>query len=333
MADLESLTLGPTCTGCLTGYHVPYFAAVADGTYRAHDLDVQIVYPPAYDADNVRAVAAGDYDVCLTSVRWFLEAKSDNPALDAAYVFMSVPRCHLAAFTIEGRPAAHGRPIESLADLDAASDVIWTDFGYGREYFQLLEHLGMRPGPVVELVGTDVDYPEMDALPTGKADVAVGWLDMRHDFERAAAKYGERVRVLPFADAGLPVYGSGIVAGGTVIRQRGGALRRLAAAVHEAYARTRSHPERAIAAAAATFPRLDPARALDGWNAGSPLVFDRAGQTHREMTAQRWQTTIAHHAAAYGLNPIAPTTAYVHGLQTDEPDAPARNAEVLIGAS
>src|ERR671932_909622 len=209
----------------MPGYHLPLFAAAVDGIWERHGLDVEIVDPYPGPA-NARAAAMGRYDVCLTSVAHYLRAQAEEPGLAARFVFMVARRTHMAAFAVEGRRASHGREIESFADLERASVLGSPDKAFSREYDALLRHLGLERGPLVEK-----PYDEtMAALAAGEADVAADFLDLLPAFEAAGAD----VVTLPFADAGIDVYGSGAVAGTHFIDERPEALRRLVRGLRDA---------------------------------------------------------------------------------------------------
>ena len=137
------------------------------------------------------AVGRGDYDVCLTSVPYYLWARDENPDLDARFVFMLSRRTHLTAFVVEDRPAAHGRPIRTYADLAGASLAMRTTPAAGteglrlrmfhahearlaRDYLALLARLGLEPGPMVD-VGT---RSALEACLAGDADVSVEWVEL-----------------------------------------------------------------------------------------------------------------------------------------------------------
>jgi ABC-type nitrate/sulfonate/bicarbonate transport system substrate-binding protein len=62
----------------MPGYHLPCFAGAVTEIYARHGLEVEIIDPEP-GPDNVRAVAEGRYDVCLTSVAHFLRAKARRP--------------------------------------------------------------------------------------------------------------------------------------------------------------------------------------------------------------------------------------------------------------
>lgn len=273
----------------MPGYHLPWFTAAATGIYERHGLDVEIVDPYPGPA-NARAAAMGRYDVCLTSVAHYFRAQAEEPALPARFVFMVARRTHMAAFAVVGRRARHGREIESFADLEGASVLGSPDKTFSREYDALLRHLGLERGPLVEK-----PYDEtIAALAAGEADVAADFLDLRPAFEA----HGVRVRPLPFFEAGIDVYGSGLVAGDAFAEARGDDLRRLVAVAREALEATREDVEPGLAALRARIPDLDETRARAGWEAGQPLVFGD-GELG-EQDAEKWRRTIAYHHEVHG---------------------------------
>ena len=247
----------------------------------------------------MHAVAAGRYDVCLTSAAHFLRAKADEPRLAARFVYMVARRPHVAAFVVEGRRAAHGRPIESFADLDGASVLASRESGLWREHAALLSTFGAEPGPSVESRRT------FDALAAGEVDVGLEFLEMLPRYEAAASKQGGMtIRTLPFYEAGLDVYGSGLVAGQRLIEARPDVVRRIVGAVAEALAATRADPWPGAEGMRGQYRGVDPGRAVAGWETGQPLVFfdDALGA----MDEAGWERTIAHHAAVHGM-PHVPT--------------------------
>lgn len=275
----------------MPGYHLPLFAAEANGIWRKHGLDVELVEPMP-GPENAKAVAAGRYHACLTSVAHFLRAKRDDPDLGAKFIFMVARRTHLAAFCIADRPAAHGRPIEQIDDLAGATFLGEPRSPFVREYIALLRWLRLEPGP-----GVARPYDEQfDALAAGDGDVGIDFLDLRPRFEAALAP-GQRLRALPFYEGGVDVYGSGLVAGVEWLESRPEAARRLTEALRDALLATREEPAAGLDALCRRYPRTDPTRALAGWSAGARLIF---GGELGAMDAETWRRTIDHHALASG---------------------------------
>lgn len=264
-------------------------------------------------------MAAGRYDACITSVAHFLRAAAVEPGLAARFVCMTVPRTHLAAFVVEGRAATHGRRIADFGDLDGASVIGPPDSGTVKEYRLLLNSLGAAPGASV-----DVAYQEIRrAWAEGRGDVALEFAEFLPDFTAAARQGGGDARCLPFADAGLDVYGSGLVAGVSLLRDRGDVVRRLVSAVRDSLVATRAEPELGLDMMRARYPALDLVRAVEGWRAGAHLIFDGVPDERMgAMGAGRWRRTIAHHATAHGTPAIRPEDAFEGRFTGEEARTP-----------
>ena len=68
---------------------MPYIAAAANGLFAEFGFDVQLM-EPAPGPENVRRVAAGGSDYCLTSVTHYLRARAQSGAVAARYVATTV---------------------------------------------------------------------------------------------------------------------------------------------------------------------------------------------------------------------------------------------------
>jgi NitT/TauT family transport system substrate-binding protein len=280
----------------MPGYHLPCFAGLTQGIFRRHGLDVQIIDPDP-GPDNILAVDAGRYDLCLTSVAHFLNAKRRRPENQARFVFMVARRTHMAAFVVAGRVAQGGRTIVDHADLDGATVLGNQDSAFVREYVTLLGQIGGSPGPIVEMPYEDV----IAGLVTGAGDVAPDFLNLLPKFEAAASGTAARIRVLPFYQVGVDIYGSGLVASGELREQRPLVLDRAVTALREALITTREEPTAGLEALRTRLPMVNPDQALADWRAGEPLIFGGADDSQLgAMNDQTWQRTLDFFAGAYG---------------------------------
>lgn len=286
----------------MPGYHLPYFTAAAHRIYDRFALEVEIVYPEP-GADNVRAVASGRYDLCITSVAHFMRARTEDPGLGVRFVFMVARHSHMAVFCVDDRPAVHGKKIRAFDDLEGTSFLGPFDSPFTSEYFSLLNHLGLEPGDFVELPYDAVE----DGLAAGKGDVTADYIDLSPRFGEAAMDHGVSVRALPFYQAGIDIYGSGLVANTELLQTRPDAVRALLAAVREALIQTRGDPETGLGALQARFPEATRDRALKGWKAGEPLVFVDGSEAQLGfMEPGKWRRTLDHHERTHGSTRFEP---------------------------
>lgn len=301
----------------MPGYHLPYVAAADNGMFERHGLEVQILDPEP-GPDNIRAVAAGRYDACLTSVAHFLKAKQEDPALEARFVFMVTRLPHMAVFAVTDRPARNGRPVASFEDLDGAVFIGPVGSGFEREYQALMRHLSLSGGPAV-----DMSYGRaLKGLMAGEGDVTADHLDLMPRFASAARRAGVRIKALPFYEAGLDHYGSGLVVGDRWIEDRGDAISALLDATREALIATRHDPLGGLAALQRRLPGVDAERALQGWTAGEPLIFVDGSDEHvGEMNEATWERTLAWHAAVDDARPVAPEKVYEISFAAADPAA------------
>ncbi|HTN23442.1 MAG TPA: ABC transporter substrate-binding protein [Solirubrobacteraceae bacterium] len=295
MPDTERLSMAMYCTGCIPGYQLPCFAGETEDIFRRHALSIEIL-DPLPQAENIIAVAEGRNDLCLTSVAHFVKARAEDPELGARFVFMVARQSHMGAFVVRGRKDRDGHRIKKHRDLDGASVLGDPDSAFGREYTTLLGRLGLTPGPWV-----DVPYPDiMQALAEGKADVAADFVDLLPRFQAVADPLGVRIDVMPFHEAGIDIYGSGLVASTRMLRERPQTVRAAVAAFQEALLASQENPALGLEALIDHVPGADPGLVVAGWQAGSALIFDAETTALGTMNADKWRRTLEYHADAYG---------------------------------
>jgi len=276
------------CTTCLPGYHLPYLAAAANGLFGEFGLDVELLDPEG-GPENVRRVAEGGADFCLTSVAHYLNARSRFGDLAARFVAVVVQRSPVAAFVAEGST------ITGPADLAGRRLGGPADGGLVLQYQAALDRLGFGRSELVPL-----DYREAwTALADGRIDAVADYVDIEPRLRRLS---GIDVRSVPF---GLGVYSSGLVAADRLSHQRVCDMRD---AVVAALEHQRSHAEDGIESLVRRYPGIDPADALEGWSIVEPYIFTEvpAGS----MDAERWADTVAFWAQTHGV--AAPDPRSVH---------------------
>lgn len=284
----------------MPGYHLPYFAAEVQDLYQAHGLEVEIVYPEP-GPENIKAVAAGRYDLCLTSVAHFLRAVTEEPGLAARFVFMVARHTHMAVLGAQST----SKGIE-LSDLDGASYLGDRSSPFAREYLHLVERIGIGQPSFIEL-----PYGEIkESLASGKGDFTADYLDLLPDYQAPARERDGRVTAIPFHTAGIDIYGSGLVAGVSQLETRPQVIQAAVAAIQAALEQARKDPLPGARALVERFPDAGLQRTLDSWRASEELIFLDDGHPAGTMDPRKWHRTIEHHAHVHETTHVPSETVY-----------------------
>jgi ABC-type nitrate/sulfonate/bicarbonate transport system substrate-binding protein len=244
---------------------------------------------PAAGPENVRRVAAGGSEFCLTSVAHYLRARAQWGDLPARYAAVVVQRSPMAGLVRDDSTIA------TPADLAGARVGGPPDSRLVAEYQAALDHLGL---PRAELVAMDYGAAPA-ALGRGEIDAVADYVDL---VPRTRRQAGVAVRAVPFD---VPVYSSGLVAADRLPED---VVDRMAAAIVAALERQRKDPEAGVTALLARYPDVDPAEALEGWSLAEPNIFtdDRVGA----MDEDRWAATLEFVAGAHGVPVPRPASVY-----------------------
>ncbi len=250
--------------------------AGAGGPFAEHELEIVIADPPG-GPENIRRVAAGDRDFCLTSVHHFLTARGEAGDLPARFVAVVVQRSPIAALV----PA--GSHISSPLDLGGCRLGANPDNPHSDEFLASLRHRGVGAPRLVPMDEADARL----ALGRGDVDAIVGFVD---GLPRISRLVGDRLRAV---HVGLDIYASGLVGADRLPVET---IARMRAALVLALQRQRSHPQRGLAELCRRYPQTLPAEALEGWRLLEPNIF--TGIEPGSMDPRRWETTLTFLSAA-----------------------------------
>ena len=282
---MERVRLMCWCRSCVSGLHLPAFAAAEGGLFAEQGLEVEFVdcaRAPDWTLRGFtarpKAVAAGEADFALSSVAYLLAAQTEAEGrLPVRFAAISHQRNPIAAIVRDDSD------LEEPADLPgsraARTGIPW----YAQEYSGALERMSL--GPVVI-----VDTPDPDAaLGRGEVDVIPTWVDMilnhvHNDFA---------VRAVPLD---IEVYSTGLVAADRLPLEL---VTRMRDAFAAGYELQRQQPELGMAAFRRRFPDISEQRIRASWSLFEPYAFGAA--MPGSMDADRWQATIDHTAATHGL--------------------------------
>lgn len=225
----------------------------------------------------------------------------------ARFVLAVTQRTHMAAYVVDGRPTAAGRVPLHPRDLEGARLAGTADSPFTRAYFGFVQDVvGLTDVPLVAM-----PYPEgMAALGAGACDVFADFIDLMPRIQ--GKNPGVPLRAFRFADYGLSIYGSGIVAGNRFIEERPDVVRRMSSAAREALRFAREQPEAGLASLLRRYPETDPAMARDGWRHSARLIFGWEAERFGPgwFDAARWEETIRYEAAVQGVPTPPPDATY-----------------------
>jgi len=287
---MQRIRLMTWCSSCVSGMHLPAFAAAEGGLFAERDLEVQFV-PAARFKDfslsgfttRITAVADGDADFALTSAVYLLAAQAEaDSCLPVRFVAAAHQRNPIVGVVREDSD------LRTPADLAGARAARWSIPWFTQEYAGALEHLGLKAPQIVDVPG-DLDQ----ALAAGEIDVIPTWMDMTL-YHRDS---GFGIRTIPLD---IPVYSTGLVAADRVPADVVARVRDAFVAGHELQ---RRQPELGLAAFQRCFPSVSEEHARANWALYEPYAFD--GVPPGDMNAERWHDTIAYAARTHGL-PVLP---------------------------
>ncbi len=254
------------------------------------DRGLQIeLLEPAPGPENVRRVAQGDADFCLTSVNHYLTARAQTGDLAARFVAVVVQRSPIAAIV------ADDAEIQSRSDLAGRRIAGPPDGRLVAEYEAALVTQGIGASVLVPTA-----YAEAPAaLARGEADAVPDFADLVPRVRRQA---GIAVRAVP---VGLDVYASGLVAGDRVPAEL---VERMRESIVAALELQRDDPKAGLSELVHRYPGVDPADALEGWALVEPNIF--TGARPGSMNPSRWQETLTYACTTHRLPLPAPETVY-----------------------
>ncbi len=285
---MERVRLMTWCRSCVSGVHLPAFAAAEGGLFAEQELEVEFVgcaRAPEWTLQGFtvrpKAVGSGEVDFGLTSVAYVLAAQTElDGRLGARFAAMSHQRNPIAAIVRDDSE------FERAADLQGARAARWSIPWFAQEYAGALSYMGLDPSVIV-------DSEEPDAqLERGEIDVIPTWVDMTLNH----VDKGYAVRPIGLD---IETYATGLLAADRLPLEL---VTRMRDAFVAGYQLQLEQPEFGIAAFRRRFPDISEQHVRDSWSLFEPYAFD--GGAPGAMHADRWETTIAHTAATHGLSPF-----------------------------
>lgn len=291
---MERVRLMTWCRNCVSGVHLPAFAAAEGGLFAEQELDVEFVgcvRAPEWTlpgfAMRPKAVGSGEVDFALTSVAYVLAAQTElDGRLGARFAAVSHQRNPIAAIVRDDSG------LECPADLQGSRAARWSMPWFAQEYAGAMSYMGLDPSVIV-------DSPNPDAqLERGEIDAIPAWVDMTLNHG------GKGYAVRPIG-LDIETYSTGLLAADRLPLEL---VTRMRDAFLAGYELQLERPQLGITAFRRLFPNISERHIRASWSLFEPYAFD--GGAPGEMHADRWETTIEHTAATHGLSPLAGERVY-----------------------
>jgi NitT/TauT family transport system substrate-binding protein len=200
------------------GRHAYYFVALEKGYYAKQNLDVQIVRGQG-SADAVKQVAAGTAQIGFADAGAVILGRGNDqiPVKMVAVVYAKPPH---AIYVLKDSGISKPKDLEGKKLADTAFSAV------PKLFDAYAKAANIDPGKVTWLVATSDALPGM--LSTGRADGIGQFIVGEPLLAKSAAP--KRVLALSYADAGLDLYGNGIIASDALIKSNPDLVRRFASA-------------------------------------------------------------------------------------------------------
>ena len=278
----------------VTGQTAPFFLAQSKGYYRDEGLDVQIDVG-AGSVASITRVASGAYDLGFGDISALIEFNAGNPgtpAVSAVYQYYN-----RAPFVIVGRKDRGITPdLRSLAGKRIAAAAVEAT---RRAWPMAARKLGVKTD-YFEWVTTDFSQRD-NLIVRGDADGATYFHDSAVSlFQRLPQ---EQLAVLPYAQAGVALYGNAVLASSRLIIEQPKLVAGFVRATNRALVETLADPTPAIAAVKQRESMLDEKTELARWRitAGYVAGTDTRGHGLGDVRKLLIEQQVDEVVGVYGL--------------------------------
>jgi len=286
---MQRVRLMGWCHTCVSGMHLPAFAAAEGGLFAEQGLEVEFVgcaRAPDYSLKGFtarpKAIAAGDADFALSSVAYLLAAQTElGGRLPVRFAAVAHQRNPIVGI-VRG-----DSDLEGPEDLAGARAARWSIPWFTQEYAGALAHMGIGPPEIVER-SEDLD----GALGRGEIDVIPTWMDMTLYHHRTPDL---SIRKVPLD---IEVYTTGLMVADRVPLE-------LVSRFHDAwvagYQLQLERPELGISAFRRQYPDVSEEHVRANWALFEPYAVDGV-VAPGSMDSERWRETIDYTATTHGLS-------------------------------
>jgi NitT/TauT family transport system substrate-binding protein len=281
------------------GRHAYYFVALEKGYYARQNLDVQIVRGQG-SADAVKQVAAGTAQIGFADAAAVILGRGNDqiPVKLVAMVYAKPPH---AIYVLKESGITKPKDLEGKKVADTAFSAV------PKLFDAYAKAANIDAGKVTWLVAVADTLPGM--LTTGRADGIGQFIVGEPLLAKSAAP--KQVVALSYADAGLDLYGNGIIASDATIKTNPDLVRRFVTATMQGLKDAIADPQ-----AAGTIMNKHHREVDADISAGETrIVGTLTGQPLGVLEALRVKKTLDIVAAAYTLkHPVTPDDLYAPGF-------------------
>lgn len=294
----------------ISGYHAPFFVALAKGHYEKEGIAADIKRGFG-SADGIKRVAVGTATFVFGDLGTMVRMRSEGLAVRmVASGFVQAP-----GEVVMRRDSG----LRTAKDLEGKRVVMQIGGPLDFQLRAVFEKAGANYGTVKKVTLDPALWP--GALIEKNADAVTGFVS---DESIIVEARGVPVNVIRFAEHGVDIYGNGIVTSEKLIRENPDLVRRFLRAVHRGYRDALANPEEAIDIVIRYAPELTNAREihLKGLRRGLEISVDAAVRQHGfgYMDAGRMKNTIELARAMFNIKTPVPadeafTTTLLSGIK------------------
>jgi len=254
--------------------HAPFFLGKDKGYYDAEGIDLEIQEGRGSGA-SVQAVAAGSATFGYVDIATMIKAASKGAPVKAIGVALQLSPMSVMGFTEKN--------IKQPKDIVGKTVAITPGDSMSQVWPLFLKKTGLQEGQFKTVAGDA--QTKLNAVINGQADLLLGYLmDQNIKITDATKK---PVTVIRFADYGISLISSGIVASKDTLEKRADLVKRFMRATTRAHEETEKNPEAAID----SLLKLQP----------------KAGQRDTLLIGIKLTTPLYHTAETKSLRPLRPS--------------------------